>query len=96
MRTMTEVMRAVVTEIENLQHTAEFISAIMAVRAALPSMSCPNDRAVLTSFLVRATDLHPAAGKFDLSSFLFWLNKLTNNKATAAQAAVNLYLERGP
>jgi hypothetical protein len=44
---MSEVMRAVVTEIESLRHNAEFISAIMAVRAALPSMQCPNVVCVL-------------------------------------------------
>lgn len=84
MRTMTEVMRAVVTEIENLRHNAEFISAIMAVRAALPSIQCPIDRALLTSLLVRAADSQQAVGKVDATSFAFWLNKITKNKATAA------------
>lgn len=81
---MSEVMRAVVTEIESLRHNAEFISAIMAVRAALPSMSCPNDRAHLTSLLVRAADSQQAVGKVDETSFAFWLNKINQNKATAA------------
>jgi hypothetical protein len=81
---MSEVMRAVVTEIESLRHNVEFISAIMAVRAALPSIQCPNDRAILTSFLVRAADSQQAVGKVDESSFSFWFNTITKNKATAA------------